>query len=221
MRNQRVTLGTFLALLCLPAAPLAAQTYEVGVFGGLGRFGGNDLGSLSIDRPQMGETRFGASQTPYGVRATWNTPGYYGHEFGYTRDRPTLNWTLLEEGGVRTPQRDRVNVDQYSYNFLMYFMPSEARWRPYFTGGAHYQRFGVPTMWNEFGRNPSKKIGVNYGGGFKLKPHKNLLLRFDFRDNLSGAPYGLSFPQDLGRGGLRSAGIFRRLELTGGVSIAF
>jgi hypothetical protein len=65
-------------------------------------------------------------------------------------------------------------------------------------------------------RPRSRHYGANYGAGLKLIPHKNFLMRIDWRHYLTGKPYDLEFSDFQSTGGLLAT-----MEATIGVSISF
>jgi hypothetical protein len=206
------------ALFCLlvcGAAP--AQTYEISVSAGYPRLSSAPLGSLSQEGAKDNDTKLKGLQS-YSARLTRNTRGYYGHELGFSYSRARLETTLrTTQGGktVTTVAQDRIDIRQAHYNFLMYFMPKGERWRPFMTGGGQVQEYGAPGI-PEWGTGKSRRFGANYGGGIKLMLFKHALLRLDVREYIGGKPYDLTFEDPMKTGGL-----YRQLEASFGISIAF
>jgi hypothetical protein len=218
-RRRGLSLLMSAALLALTGAGnLSAQRWEFGATSGLNRTSRNALGSVQLNDPAGEDSRLIGNRGS-GVRFTMNTPGYYGHEVSYLFSNPLFRATV-----PGTPAReqieDRVQAHQGAYNFLIYFMPSHRRWRPFITGGAQAHRYGAPDVPGWIGGS-SFKYGANWGGGLKLRPVRNLLLRMDGRQYITGSPYDLSFSQAGVMAGFPSAGLFRHLELSVGVSLAF
>lgn len=205
------------ALLSLLACCAAlAQRFELSVLSGIPRISDAPLGSLSEQEAQDDDTRLEGRQS-YGVRFTINTPGYYGHEFGYIQSRATLSsiFRTGTDASIVTRREDRITIQQASYNFLIYFMPRGERWRPYMTGGLQAHQYGAPNF-PEWTRGSSRHYGANYGLGLKLKLFQNALIRLDFRDYFGGKPYDLTF-EDV----TRSGGILRQMEGSVGIAITF
>jgi hypothetical protein len=215
-----------LAIVCLLASAgagtLSAQRFEISPNFGYNRMSREPLGSLSSDNPTDDDVEFRDGKGA-GVRFTWNTKGYYGHEFGYVRNRPELTWRLPNQvAGDR--ERTRVNVDQLFYNFMIYFMPAGEKWRPFITGGLQGFQYGVPGApeWSNYSK--SRNYGANYGGGIKLMPFHHFIIRFDFRHYMGGKPYDLKFKSTTSRIGTpqnNQGGIIHQLEGSAGIAIAF
>jgi hypothetical protein len=215
-----------LAIVCLlalsGAGALSAQKFEIAPTFGYNKMPGAPLGSLSSERPNDDDVEFNDGKGA-GVRFTWNTKGYYGHEFGYIRNRPELTWRLPGQiAGDR--ENERVNVDQLFYNFMIYFMPAGEKWRPFITGGLQGFQYGVPSAPEWSGHSKSKNYGGNYGGGIKLMPFNHLIIRFDFRHYMGGKPYDLNFQSTtspIGTPQNNQGGIVHQFEGSMGIAIAF
>jgi hypothetical protein len=168
-----------------------AQRFEVSVFGGIPRFRHPALGSLS-QTPVDTDTTLTRGKYTYGARFTVNSRGYYGHELSYSVQHMTFRTldTITDEDDntVSTEFRDKIKLEQLSYNFLVYFMPRGERLRPFITGGAQVYRWGAPhfDIWPGGGY---RNLGVNFGGGLKIKLLPHTLARLDVRDCIGGRPY--------------------------------
>jgi hypothetical protein len=202
------------ALFSLPGA-LQAQRFEIGPAASYVKIGQPLLGSIDDEDPQDDDSRI-LGRNGYGVRVTWNTRGYFGHEFGYTRTKAEFE-TKIRTGDpvVEQTLRDRINIHQASYNFMMYFMPAGERFRPFMTAGLQAFQYDKPNI-EGFDRPRSRNYGGNYGAGLKILLVKNALVRFDFRHYVGGSPYGLQF----GTVG-ETGGWLGTLEGSAGFSIAF
>lgn len=201
---------------CVIFASAKAQTFEISVLAGLPRVSDAPLGSISEQDAKDDDTRL-KGKNGYGVRLTWNTPGYYGHEIGYLYSFATLQ-TIVRTGEkpvIVTPVEDRVRLRQVSYNFLIYFMPKGERFRPFMTGGLEMLQYGAPGI-PEWPTGSSRNYGANYGGGLKIKLFEHALIRLDVRDHLGGKPYDLTFEDPT-----RSGGILRQFEASAGLSVTF
>ncbi|MGH9661210.1 MAG: outer membrane beta-barrel protein [Bryobacteraceae bacterium] len=200
-------------LLCLSAQ---AQTYEVGVHGGMARIKGTPLGSLRESGERNDDSRL-KGQSAAGVRFTLNTKGYWGQEVGYIYNRARFVTRLAPPTGSTTPvQREAgVVIHQAFYNVVSYFMPAGERWRPFFTTGLELHENGAPNI-AEFTSGRTRNYGFNYGGGVKIRLAPRALVRFDVRDTFTGKPYGLRFEDDA-----LSGGLIRQFEVSAGLSVTF
>ncbi len=210
---MRTLLSAGLFVLLVSGAAWA-QPYEISVSAGIPRWGGAALGSSSPESPKDDDTKI-KGEIGYGARITLNSKGYYGHEFGYIRNRATLEAKLRTEKGGEVVKQDRINTWQAFYNFVIYFMPRGERWRPFMTGGLGMHRYGNPSF-VEWTGDSTRNYGFNYGGGLKIKLFNHALLRLDVRDHIGGKPFDLQFKDNQFSGGL-----MHQLETSGGISITF
>jgi hypothetical protein len=194
-------------------AAAQAQTFEIGAMGSLVRTKQTPLGSLDVTGGEDDDTSIRA-RNGLGARFTWNTPGYYGHEFGFSRTRATLRTRTREDRTVIEHQAP-VYIYGVTYNFLMYFMPSGERVRPYVTGGLQMFQYAEPNI-EVWAYGKSRNYGGNYGGGLKINLFKHAMLRVDAREYIGGKPYGLNF-SGIGETG----GLMRTREASAGFSITF
>jgi len=210
---------SLLALLlgCLAASALHAQKYEVTVGGAYWRLKNTNLGSNNTNDAKDDDTSI-KGKNGFGVRATLNTKGYYGHEIMFGQSRADVSTTIREtvdKATVSTVFTDRVKITHGAYDFLMYMMPRDEWWRPFIAVGANYQKYGAPNIaaWTT---GATGNIGFNYGGGIKLK-FSNVLMRLDVRDYIGGKPYDLSFSSFSQIG----SGRVRQMEFSAGIGIGF
>lgn len=186
---RKLVCGVFLGILIHGAAQ--AQSFEVSVFGGIPRFSHPVLGSLS-ETPVDTDTTLERGKYTYGARITVNSRGYYGHELSYSIQNMTLRTTdtVTDADGnlISTVFQDKVKLQLFSYNFLIYFMPRGERWRPFVTGGAQVYKWGAPhfDVWPGGGY---RNLGLNFGGGLKIKLLPHTLARLDVREYIGGRPY--------------------------------
>jgi|SRR5688572_4821279 len=194
----------FLCLAGLGTAATAhAQKFEIGLFAGYPRISQSPLGSTSPESKQDTDTTLTARKA-FGGRFTYNTAGYYGHEITYWRSSGTLTAIRRVTAGrvlTTSTHQDKIKVHNAGYNFLIYFMPSGEKWRPFITGGVHGHQYDEPNF-DFWARGRSRNYGANYGGGIKLLPVKHFLLRLDFRHYIGGKPYDLEFAEFGKTGGL-------------------
>ena len=79
------------------------------------------------------------------------------------------------------------------YNLLAYATPEGTRIRPFVTGGGHFSNFVPPGSSASYGQG-STKFGVNYGGGVKARISEKYQVRVDFRQYVTGKPFGGPYP---------------------------
>ncbi|MBM3797569.1 MAG: porin family protein [Acidobacteria bacterium] len=172
-------------LAVLAAARCAqAQPFEAGLFGGVSRINRSDIGSFSVGDVTRISLKDGWC---FGGRMTFNSWPYFGHEVGYKYNR--TQWQL-SEGNFGSA------IHQGFYNFLASATPEGSRVRPFATGGAHFTNFIFPGQSVTQGGG-SNKVGVNYGGGIKVKVSPKYMIRLDMRQYIQGKPYDL--PNQSGR----------------------
>lgn len=173
-----------------------AQPFEAGFHVGASRINGSDIGTLdqaSTDRIRL------SNSFRFGGRMTLNQWLFFGHEVGYGYNRTT--WKIGQESAGSA-------IHQGFYNFLAYATPEGSRVRPFVAGGPHFSNFIYPGLSVSQGGG-SNKIGVNYGGGVKMRVSSKYLIRFDVRQYLQGKPF--DFPGQSGR--------LTLLEVSAGFSI--
>ena len=84
-------------------------------------------------------------------------------------------------------------IHQGHYNFLAYATPEGSIFRPFATGGGHFSNFVPPGASATQGQG-SNKFGFNYGGGLKVRIGEKWQVRADFRQFITGKPFGDSIP---------------------------
>jgi opacity protein-like surface antigen len=114
-------------------------------------------------------------------RITLNSWTHFGQEFGYGYNRTKLLFDGQNQGGMA--------IHQGFYNMLVYATPEGSRFRPFATGGGHFSNFVPPGASAQYGQG-SNKFGVNYGGGLKVRVSEKFLVRGDYRQYLTGKPFG-------------------------------
>jgi hypothetical protein len=203
------------AVLCVTGASLFAQKWEVNVSRVSSSFSKAPLGSLNQKNTKDDDTRL-VGLNGYGVRLTYNTRGYYGHEIGYIRTRAIFQTKIRPDARTFNLVEERVWVQEGFYNFLMYCMPRGERWRPYIAVGLQAHQYAAPVNIPQFDTGPTRNYGVNYGLGLKLHLIPHSVIRLDFRDHLGGKPYDLKFEDPM-----KSGGILRSMELSAGIGFTF
>lgn len=202
----------------MAAGAAHAQNFEVSILGSLPGFSGTGLGMLPTSTATGGKDTDVTlhSKYGYGARLTANTRGYYGHELGYTFNKARLRAISRPDENTANVLEDNVNIQEAFYNFLIYFMPSRERVRPFITGGLQAYRYGAPKSIADFPGGIYKNYGVNWGGGLKVNLFSHALVRWDFRDYVGGKPYNLTFEDPS-----KSGGVLHQWELSMGLAITF
>jgi opacity protein-like surface antigen len=183
------------------AATALGQVGEIAVSGGSSRMNKNSLGSIVVD--EAGNTADAVTTTDFrlGVRLTFNTQRFFGHELGYAYNHGKLKFAGTEYG---------MPIHQFGYNFLGYLTPEGSKIRPFGTGGVHFSTFYPPGA-SVFEGNGVTKFGYNYGGGVKIRVSESWITRFDFRDYVTAKPdFGLS-----------PKGMLHQFEISAGFGLAF
>lgn len=162
-------------LLTAMTAASNAQVAEFGVSGGVSQLQNSSLGQgISLDDGWRLAFRVGLN--------SWT---FFGQEFGYAYNRTHLLQDGQDAGGMA--------IHQGFYNFLVYATPEGTRIRPFATGGGHFSNFVPPGASATQGQG-STKFGVNYGGGIKARVTDRYQVRVDFRQYVTGKPFGEFFP---------------------------
>jgi hypothetical protein len=152
-----------------------AQVAEFSVSGGVSNLQNSSLGAgYSLDDGWR-----------MAFRITLNNWTLFGQEFGYAYNRSHLLLLGADTGGMA--------IHQGFYNFLAYATKEGTRIRPFATGGGHFSNFVPPGSSATYGQG-STKFGVNYGGGIKARISDKFQIRVDFRQFLTGKPFGDSIP---------------------------
>ncbi len=192
---------TFIAVAVFFASlPFAsAQVAEFSVSGGVSRFGDTTL--LTNPRVTLGDG------FRLGLRGTFNTGRFFGHEIGYGYSRTNVKIAGPQGGEIG------MNAHGFFYDFLVYGTPEGTRLRPFACGGAGFNSFFPPGSSVYYG-NQVTKFGFNYGGGVKAMVAGPWGVRFDIRQYASGKP-------DLFQTAEGPSGWMRQTEVTAGFSFNF
>lgn len=195
IRILRAT-GLFMML----AVCASAQRYEISPFYGYFRMSASGgLGSLQATARDL-HTRLKPGKGA-GLRATWNTKGYYGFELSAAEARPILETAIRPSGATADVIRSaKIKLRQGAFNGLAYFMPAGERFRPFITAGIELQQYGRPNI-EEFTEPGSRQYGGNFGGGMKIRLFPHALLRMDYRYHMGGKPYDLTRENERATGG--------------------
>ncbi len=179
-------------LLTVMSISASAQVFEGSLNGGISNLGNKTLGAgYSLDD--------GWNLT---FRVTLNSWNHFGQEFGYAYNRSHLLFGGQDQGGMA--------IHQGFYNLLAYATPEGSRFRPFVAGGGHFSNFVPPGASATQGQG-SNKFGVNYGGGIKVRVSEKFLVRGDYRQYLTGKPFG-------GSNGLPVEGTLRQNIISVGVA---
>jgi opacity protein-like surface antigen len=177
-------------LVAASAVVANAQVAEFGIGGGVSRLNNKDLAAgYALDD---GWTLI--------FRLTINNWTYMGQEFGYAYNRTKLLLDGQDQGGMA--------IHQGFYNFLVYATPEGSRFRPFAMGGGHFSNFVPPGASATYGQGENK-FGFNYGAGIKARVTEKWLFRVDFRQMVTGKPFGDSLPV---------SGLLRQNQITAGLS---
>jgi opacity protein-like surface antigen len=177
-------------LLAASAVFANAQVAEFGIGGGVSKLSDKDLAAgYALDD--------GWSLI---FRLTINNWNYMGQEFGYAYNRTKLLFEGQNTGGMA--------IHQGFYNFLVYATPEGSRIRPFVTGGGHFSNFVPPGASATYGQGENK-FGFNYGGGIKVRVSEKWLFRVDYRQLVTGKPFGNSLPV---------SGSLKQNQITAGLS---
>ncbi len=188
-------------LAALAAAPAASQSLELGITGGFGSLGDNDIstsgggtvqtptgGTLADIIPDTSQVFSLDNGVRIGARMAFNPRAFIGHEFAYSYQHSSLKQLLSSEeadlGSVRSHHA--------YYNLAMHALPEGSPFRPFVTGGGGFSSFFLPGLSSLSGTGDTK-FGYNYGAGLKF----NFFaygLRFDVRNHVTGKPFGRYLP---------------------------
>ena len=187
-----------LLLLALTAAAsrLPAQRAELTAFSGLSQVSDNDLGAYA-GRPLRLENGFRG-----GVRFALNSGVLFGHEWTYGYERHDLDYR---------DSKAKATVHEASYNLVLHLTPRAGAIRPFVAAGVGVAAFRLNQKGPLERLGNSTNLGVNFGGGLKIRMSRMAGLRLDIRDHLTGKPAFKALPPLDGR--------LHRIEYSGGVSI--
>ncbi len=148
---------------------------------------------------------------------------HWGGEFHYLFQ--TNNMRLRAAEGASGRADFAAQSHSFHYDVLLYATRRDARVRPFIAGGPGlkvYQATGQERFIQPLGdivifsRETELKFMGSVGGGVKARVGNNAVVRFDFRDCITGIPKNFTaFP------GVRFTGQFHNFVATGGVGIVF
>ncbi|MFB3776864.1 MAG: outer membrane beta-barrel protein [Bryobacteraceae bacterium] len=206
----------FAGLAWAALAPLCGQTVEVSVLRGWARMSKTPLGSSSPVSPKDTDTTFRNGYSN-GLRLTWNPHRYYGYELGYLQTRATLRVKTQASKDVPKETLDRtVKLHQAFIDFLVYWMPKNERFRPFFALGAQAQKSISPRNVPSWSGYSTRNYGFHYGLGMKIRLFQHAQVRLDARDCLTGKPYDLDIQEIMS-----ARGNLRHQEASVGIGLTF
>jgi hypothetical protein len=206
----------FVVLALGVCASAGGQTVEVSILRAWARMSKTPLGSSSPSSPDDHDTTFRNGYSN-GLRLTWNPHRYFGYELGYLQTHVTLRAKIQASKSAPKETYDRkVTLHQAFFDFLVYWMPKNERWRPYVVMGAQAQQSPNPHDIPDWTGTATRNYGFHYGMGLKLKLFSHAELRLDGRDSWTGKPYDLSFV-DMTQAG----GYVRQQEASVGIGFTF
>jgi len=141
----------------------------------------------------------------FGFRGGFNTGDHIGYEVGYMYNRTALQFNQPPGSGSQG-----MAYHQVLFNGLYYFTPGDSRIRPFVTGGVGFTNYAQPGSSAAYGGGTTK-LGIDYGGGVKIKVASRYGLRFDLRQATTPKPFGLPL----------ASGWLRETEVSAGVGIFF
>jgi len=206
----------FAVLILGVCAHAWGQTIEISALRGWARMSKTPLGSSSPESQDDRDTTF-RNGSSNGLRLTWNPHRYYGYELGYLQTNATLQVKIQDTSdGPKETLNRKVTLHQAFFDFLVYWMPKNERWRPYFAMGAQAQQGRNPRDLPEWSGYSTRNYGVHYGAGIKIKLFNHAQVRLDARDYWTGKPYDLSFKDPI-----RTGGLLRQQEASIGFGLTF
>jgi len=137
----------------------------------------------------------------FSIRMDLNNESHFGHEVQYAYSRSKLNISGVEQG---------MAIHQGGYNFLLYATPEGKRIRPFATGGVEFANY-VPPGASASSGGGDNKLGVNYGGGVKVRVTSLFGLRLDVRQYTTPKPFNLPLRE----------GWLRQNEISAGFGVLF
>jgi hypothetical protein len=142
----------------------------------------------------------------FGFRGGFNTGDHVGYEMGYLYNRTTL----LQNQPPGSANLGGMAYHQVAFNALYYFTGIDSKIRPFATGGVGFTNYAQPGSSGASGGGTTK-LGINYGGGVKIKITQRYGIRVDVRQSTTPKPFSLPL----------ASGWLRETELSVGGGIYF
>jgi hypothetical protein len=147
----------------------------------------------------------------FGFRGGFNAGDHLGFEMGYMYNRTKLQQN--QPPGFESPlcgTNCGMAYHQVAFNGLYYLTNQDARIRPFATAGLGFTNYAEPGTSAAYGGG-STELGVNYGGGVKIRLTSMFGLRIDVRQSTTPKPFG--FPL--------ASGWLRENEFSAGFGVHF
>ena len=142
----------------------------------------------------------------FGFRGGFSTGDHLGYEMSYMYNRTTLQ----QNQPPGSANLGGMAYHQVEFNALYNFTGIDSKIRPFVTGGVGFTNYAPPGTSAAYGGG-STKLGVDYGGGVKIKLTQRWGLRVDVRQSTTPKPLG--FPL--------ASGWLRETEFSAGAGIYF
>jgi hypothetical protein len=137
----------------------------------------------------------------FGFRGGFNTGEHIGYETGYMYNRTSLDILGTKEG---------MAYHQVAFNGVYHITGSDSRFRPFGTAGVGFTNYAQPGTSAAYGGGTTK-LGVNYGGGVKIRLTSLFGLRIDVRQSTTPKPFSLPL----------ASGWLRETEISAGFGVHF
>jgi hypothetical protein len=196
---MRLSLALFLFSF-LSVASLHAQI-EATLYGGVLQPRGGDLGDFGFARQPI-QMKNGFKG---GARLSLNSGLLTGHELSYGYERYDLD--------IGGQTESTATAQDFYYDFVLHLTPGAVPVRPFLLAGAGYTSFSPGNGGVFADASGANEIGVNFGGGVKVKVRKFFGVRFDVRNHLTRKPNFLDIAGVSGQ--------LNRMEYSVGASFLF
>lgn len=159
----------------LAASSLQAQIAAT-VYGGVLQPQAAELGDFGFaQQPIVMQNGFKA-----GARLSLSGGLLTGHELSYGYERYNLD--------IGGQNESTATAQDFYYDFVLHLLPGVAPVRPFVLAGAGYTSFAPGNGGVFADASGANELGVNFGGGVKVKLKKHLGIRIDVRNHLTRKP---------------------------------
>jgi opacity protein-like surface antigen len=155
------------------------QSFEAALSGGPTQLSGASITPSLTGVPGSGDAVKLDNGWNLGFRATLNSWGIFGIEFGYIYDRTHLLIGGADQGGMA--------IHNGFGDGVVHLTKEGSRIRPFAAGGLNFSNFVLPGSSAQYGGGQNK-FGFNYGAGIKVKVTGIWMVRFDVRQFNTGKP---------------------------------
>jgi hypothetical protein len=166
---------------CILTGPCFGQSAEFFFQAGASRISNAELGGFVSSATGAAESLSLKNGWRIGVRTALNNWRYFGHEFGYGYNRTQLKY---EVAGTQ----QGMAIHQGFYNFMAYGTREGSKFRPFVSGGVHFNNY-VPPGSSATSGGGNTKFGINYGGGLKVRVGPIFAIRFDLHQYTNPKPF--------------------------------